>query len=545
MTLIREALTDLNNLTRLTDISIVDDMVNYYRRRTDKTTVRTAIKNRYGYGIKKVDDGVESGTTIETYAREGFTEQVDEGLIEAISSGFGPKIVNALATLFTERTQKYTYNHENEDTDTEPAEDLLNKHRDYGGYNSTLTAADKLSIQAGSSAVYISWARDHLRYQKFSPADISVFYSDYITEDGETRLVDQSDLNDATAVRIRLSQVDATTWNFLLIMGRSDIWPMGRQVTYQSDETGGELPEVGAEGVFDWYPEGGSEVANPLSYYAEQNPDESYPEYPLAILYGGTTDSGDTLPITTSLYNDCVEIDLAASHILSTSQEAAAGTLVIERSETGRNKNLPTQLTGKFALDQGQKVLRVDSNSQASLDAIQALKDLQVQIASGYGVPDYMAVSEDHMLEAASGISLQIKTKPLKQARTNRIELNQPFIRDIFAIEKILIELHSEENSTPEFALLKELEQVWDAGELEIPENKKEKTERNIAAKEAGGIDEIEFIRRENNFVTDEEAINFYRKMAERKAEFPPLNQEEEKPKSVGLPLRGQANNLQ
>ena len=527
MTLIRQAITDLNDLTRLSQIDLVDAMVAYYARQTDKSTIRSAIKARYGYGIKKVDDGVESGTTIETYAREGFSEQVDAGMIEAISSGFSPKIVNALATLYTERTQKYTYTHETAE-DTEPAETLLNKHREFGGYNATLTAADKLSIQAGSSAVLVSFTRDHLHYQKFSPADISVYFGDYIIEDDVERLVNMSDLNDATAVRIRLSQYDATTWNYLLILARSDLWPQGRHVTFRADSTGGNIPAIGEEGVFDWYPEGSSEVANPLSYFAAQNPEEiDLPEFPLSILYGGTTQSGDVMPVSTSLYTDCLEMDVATSHLLSTSQEAAAGTLVIVRDVTGRSAPLPTQLTGKVALAPGLSIERVDSNSTASIDGVQALKDFQVAIASGYGVPDYMAVSEDHMLEAASGISLQIKTKPLKQVRADRVELNKPFMRNVFAIEKILIDLHSTDNNSPEFALLKECEQEWDAGELEIPENKKEKTERIQVARDAGFIDEIEAIRQANGFVTDEEAIEFYDKMKKRAKTYPKINKEE------------------
>jgi hypothetical protein len=271
---------------------------------------------------------------------------------------------------------------------------------------------------------------------------------------------------------------------------------LGRYVTYQADETGGEIPKVGGKGIFDWYPKGSNEPANPLSYYIEQNPDEKdLPEYPLAILYGGTTESGDIMPITTSLYQDSVEIDMGSSHLQSTSQSAAVGITVFERNEKGRNHPLPTKSTGTIATDSGVTVDYKSKDSNASVNGIQVQKDLQVQVASGYGVPDYMAVSEDHMLEAASGISLQVKTKPLKQARKDRIELNQPFVRDIFAIENILLDLFSEDNSSPEFTMLKECEQSWDAGELEVPENKKEKTERIVAAKAAGLIDEIEAIR--------------------------------------------------
>jgi hypothetical protein len=546
MTLIRQAITDLNDLTRISDQEIVDDMVNYFRRQTDKTTIRTAIKNRYGYGVKKVEDGVDSGTTIETYAREGFSEQVDTGMIESLSSGFGPKVVNALATLFTEKTQKYTYQHDTVE-DLEDVEALLNEHREYGGYNATLTGADKLAVQAGSSAVFISFTRDHLYYQKFSPADIAVYYSEsgYITENGIERLVDQSILEDASAVRIRLSQIDSATWNYLCIFGRSDIYPLGRYVQYTADSTGGNIPDIGDEGVIDWYPEGSAEVANPLSWYANQNPDEpDLPEYPIAVLLGGTTESGDAMPISTSLYEDCVEIDMSSSHLLSASQEAASGTLVIQRDATGRSAPLPVQLTGKIALPPGMTISRIDSESSASVDGVKVLKDLQVQVAAGYGVPDYMAVADDEMYDASSGIALAIKTRPLEQARQDRIELNKPFMEKTFQIEKTLISLYVPNESDATISQLQECEQTWDAGEFKLPENKKEKTDRNTALLNAGGIDIIEFIRRENDFVMDEDAIDFYDKMKERAAEYPPLIKEPEVKKPLGLPGRPQATRL-
>jgi len=539
MSLIREALTELSDLSRLTEIAVVDDMVNYHNRQNDKSTIKDSIKDRYGVGIKKSDDPTSSAP-LETYTREGFDEQVDAGLIEALSGGFGPKIYGALATLFTERGQKYTLTHETTE-DVEAAEELLNEHRTNGGYNATMAAADKLSIQVGSSAVFMSFARDSVQYQKFSPADVTVYYNEYITEDDERRLVNQTDLEDCTAIRIRLSQVDAKTWNYLAIFGRSEIYPQGRYVQYQADSTGGEVPPVGSPDAIDWTPENSTDVGNPLSVYANENEDEgNLPEYPLAIIKSGTTESGDAMPVSTSLYTDCLEIDVATSHLLSTSQDSASGTLVIERNAQGRNHPLPRSLTGKVVLDDGQEAKRVDSDSTASIDGVQVMKDLMVQIASGYGVPDYMAVSEDHMLEAASGVSLAIKTRPLVMARNDRVELNKPVVGKIFTVEKALIELHAEGNDS-DVSLLKECTQTWDAGELKLPENKKEKTERNIALKDAGGIDTIEFIRRENDLLTDEEAIAEYEKYRDRAKKYPSLIQPEEpaKPKP-GLNLRGQ-----
>jgi hypothetical protein len=531
MTLIRKAISDLNNLRRLQTINLVDDIVNYFNRQTDRTAIKNKVKDRYATGIRKVDDGVADGGSMETYAREGFSELVDCGITPTVSSGFGFKVVNALATMFTERGQKYSLAHESVD-DLEEVEKLLLGHRHSGQYNQATVDADKLAVQVGSSAVFVSWSRGHVRYQHFSPADIAIFYSDdgLIEDEGEQRLIDQRDIEDASAVRIRLSKVDELTWNYLLIMGASDLYPQGRYVYYQADSTGGEIPNVGDMGAFDF--EIGGRPGNPLSFFANENPDLDLPEYPIAIIKSGLTESDDAMPVSSSLYNDCLEMDVATSHLQHTSQAAATGTIKVTRDAQGNSTSLPRTMAGIVALPMGMNMERIPHDEKASVDAMANLVDTEIRLAAGYSIPAYVVAPDKvDFGQQASGVSLEIQTMTMKRVRENRIELVRPAVEKIFTIEKALIDLFAEGNDS-EVKLLQECEQVWDAGEFKLPENKKESAERIISLMDKGVLDTIAALREYYQFTSDEEAIEMYEKMKEREKEYPPLKngQEEEKP---------------
>jgi hypothetical protein len=161
---------------------------------------------------------------------------------------------------------------------------------------------------------------------------------------------------------------------------------------------------------------------------------------------------------------------------------------------------------------------------------------MMVDAAAGFSVPDYMVVSEDHTLDASSGIALEVKTRSLIQDRNNRIDENIRSINKIFRIEQIYIELFSKaEQSTID--LLSECHQVWDAGEFNLPENKKELVDGISVLMGLGLMDTVEGIRKWYQLPNDVEAKAFYEKMKERAEEFPPLNKPDEPP-APGNPNR-------
>jgi len=513
---------------------IVDDVVSYFDRQTDHAAVRAAIKTRYGKGIRSVADPDNAdAANIETYVKHDWTVEVDAGMIESISVGFGQKVVNALSNLFSEPGQKFSIVAENEDTNVKEAEELLAYHREIGGFHSAITGSDVRSNEVGSGAVFINFFGGGLNYQTLTPSVLRVFHSDVVIEDGISRGADRSDLEDAYAITIRLSQVDVGVYNYLAIFSRSAEYTQGRWVEYQSNSSTMDIPERGAEGSIDYEING--QQANPLSYYAETHPDEVVPEFPISIIYGSVEDKNKVMPTSTSLYEDCLEYDLGASHTQSASQEGARGVDVLSVSEQGKGQPIPLTLSGQTVVNPGQELTHVQKGATEAKVAYETQKMLMIDTASGYGVPDFMVTSEDHTVDASSGIALEVKARPLKKVRDRRIEKNRQSVAKIYDIEKYTLALFVEESTTG-LALLVSSTQSWEPGDIQLPENKKESAERVIMLVDKGLMDTIEAIREVYKFPTDAEAIEFYEKMELRKDKYPALVEPaEQTKKTVGL----------
>jgi hypothetical protein len=534
MDIIRQTIEDARFNELMTRESLVDDMVAYFDRTRDHSLIRDAIKVRFGLGIKaKEDPNNTAAAPIETYVREGFTTQVNSGITEAISIGLGNKIIGAIATLFTERGQKFSLVHETVE-DVESAEELLMQNRDAGQFTTSVADADRRAVECGSSAILLTYDVQNVVYQVFSPSRVRIFHADTIIEGDKVRAVDKTDIEDASVVIFRLSQVGQDRWTWLAIFGRSREYDRGRYTMFTASNTFTEVPAIGAEDVImDWQTETG-EYANPLTDWALQNPDDDLPEYPVVIVHSGIPTIDEVMPVSYSLYNDCKEFDVSASHLLSTANDAARGTFAVTRVEQARSMPLPRTIVGAVEFPPGMTGEYIAHGAADSNVAWEQIQDMQISFASGFGVPDYMVVSKDHTLDASSGVALQVKTRPLIKNRERRVELNRPSVRRIFEIEKAYIQLFNEDNNA-EATLLGECEQTWEPGDLVLPVNKKEHIDGIIALMDKGLLDTIAGLREYYQTPTDQEAIEIYEKMKERAQEFPPLVEKEEPKKQIGL----------
>ncbi len=86
---------------------IIDEAVAYFDRTADREAVRTALKDRFAVGIVRQSnlDENDDSTGYETYRKGLIGKQIDQGLIEAVTSGIGGKITSALANMFTTENQ--------------------------------------------------------------------------------------------------------------------------------------------------------------------------------------------------------------------------------------------------------------------------------------------------------------------------------------------------------------------------------------------------------------------------------------------------------
>lgn len=506
-------------------------MASFYDRVDDKEQVEEAITKAWGVGVKKVaaDADGTSGATIETYVHEAFADKVNRGEIDAINTGFVHKICDSKGTLFTEPGGSMALIHETIDNLEEPQK-MLERHRRLGGYKATLTAADRFSVFMGSTGVMVAPQRGALRYYQTKPGDVRAFFGDTILEreegsiEFERRSVDLTRIQDASVVLVRLGKVDVSDYAWIAFVPRNTQEPFGRYIMFSAPDGVTKLPNPGDEGVIDYEIDGTR--CNPLTWFSVNNPEYDVPEIPIAIMYGGTTDTKDLFPVTQSLYRLGISLDKKQSHINDKADEKAAGTLAISVAQEAEGKPLPRNLTGAVQLLPGQTIEDIAHDASACEIAHEMLKDTRTEVASSYSVPDFMVSrNKTAIASAESGVSRAIEAQPLGRDRQYREDINQPFVRELFHIEQAYIAFRQWDDESA-ITLLLECDQVWDSGGLQLPQNTKELVEEIKTAMDGGYMDTIEAIRRYYQLPSDEEAKAFYKRMAERMEEFPPLKKE-------------------
>lgn len=518
---LRQTIAEIRLMDLTRNEAIVDEMSDYFERRDDHNRIRHAIKQRFGVGITTEIDASNSDQQYKVYSRGEFNIQVDAGLIEAINIGFGQKVVSALATLFSEPGQRYELTSETTE-DTSKESSLIGRIRKNGGYDACIVDVDQKSIQVGSAAVFVRMKSNKLEYQMIKPSDVRIYWPKSVMDDGVQRAPDYRDIEDAYAVVLRLSKADELKHNYLAIFGRSEDWPDGRWVEYVAGQQNTKLPQPGEIGISDYTIKGS--IANPLSYFANRDgANIEVPDYPIAIITGPTSDNSTPFPVYTSLFEDDIEFTMTAAHILAKANSAAGGVDVIEQDNTGLGLPLPRTLDGAVSCLPGQKYRHESKNAQDVKLAYEVVKMEMTDAAFGWSVPDYMMGVDENAFDNDSGVALEIKTRPLVKSRIKREKKNRAQVEKIFLIERALINLHLEE---PGKEKLLSCEMNWEAGPLDIPENKKEKSERIISLLDKGVIDIIAAIRIYYNFSTDAEAIEEYERMKSRKAQYPPLKEE-------------------
>jgi len=525
--ILRRALLEHNASKVEIERTIIDSAVAYFDRTGDHEALRTALKERFAVGITKTtsiaEDGTASDTGYETYSKSAKELQIDSGIIEAVTSGIGGKITSALANLFTAQNQSWAFVKEGDDGSKEPSEDaeaLIKEHRAAGGFSTALVNTDLLACSINGAYLLVTWVGGHLQYHVVNPTSFSAIFHEDILDNGERRAVDYSQIEDATVVVIRLSgSLDAAPdkQQYLAMFGRSKEYEYGRHVTYRASKWD-NIPDVGRGGVEYVIPAGfvgAGQIANPMSWLAAQDKSVIVPEYPIISLSGGQVKTGQgLLTLTTSLFDNCVEIDVAYSRLLKDSLNAARGKDVITNPG---GEVLPRSLEGAVSLvgDQTLEVVgRPGINAQQGL---KVLEGVVTSVGGGYNVSDYMLVSDPISLAASSGIALYIRTKPLIDFRGYRIQANRPQVRRLFDVEKALLSAHAPEQG----AILDGISQVWNPGTYMIPEDDALKTARLAAATQAGHIDYVRAVREANGFATDREAESFIDMMEERKGDYP------------------------
>lgn len=504
------------------DSALTERVLGYSGRLTDRALIREAILLRYGTGIRLEKDA--TGIDYEVFVKTGFNKRLQAGHIETISIGLGHKIAMALATLFGEPTQNFDLVGP-KGVDTSKAADLLEEIRNEEQRLARLVQSDNESIWVGCSPIFTEFVDRRLRYHVIDPGKIQALYDGAIYSNGQTRPTNRLDIEDSTCVVIETGSVDQDTKSFVAIFGRtseSGDYPDGRYVSFMSGGDGREIPDPGDENTFDWRTKSG-DIANPLSLYANMHPELDLPEYPIITIHSGLIRRDCLFPVTDSLLQESLEADVAASHIRATSGDNAKGTLVFSKSEAGGTQPVPRNLRGEVVLEPGQKLESVNHDASAPKIAWDLLLEEMVSTSQGYTVPDFYISSEDHTVEAASGVALKVRSRQMMKFRNTRASINKPEIGKLFQIEKALIALMAEADEST-IRLIESCEQTWDPGQLDMPEDEEKKINTIDRLEDMGVYDTIEAIRIAYDLSNESEAIDKYEQLKERRKKYPPLN---------------------
>lgn len=485
------------------------------------------MKKRYAVGIKreKVNPSAMSvsetlWTEVEYYLRSEEAAKIDT-IVEAVNTGTASRLIKAIASLANAEDQSWRLIDPDEN-DVEDAERLLQLVRERGGFQTALESLDVSASTLETSFMHIRAKGYEIQYDVVTPDYIwFVFGGDvtsYIDWDGKdpiNRPTDRSDINDASAVIIQVGS-DSNSKTFLAYVGGTEDMPDGRMVTF-SGQKPWPIPKVNEKSVLEEYRVGETEC-NPLTFmmnHGDENQKQLVKsEYPIVKWRGGhrNIDTGET-PITTSIYEDAIEIELAWSLLLRYSTQSARGIDVFTHGPNGQA--LPKSLE-VVVLQEGQTYNKIWGGSGEVQAYLMVVKTLVEQIAAGRSVPAFL-VSTGSEATPASGISLAIQSQPLIQFRAKRYELNKPNAAAIFDIERALISYIFGSEGTD--LMSPSIVQKWDCGTWTPPQDERERVATIIEARDGGLVDNVGAQRIYGGHSNDAEAISMIETMQEHTSE--------------------------
>lgn len=488
-TKLREASTDATDRA-------VEEMLDYFDRSGDLRQVANLIKRRYCVGVRRVGSDTDQWGTWERYERGKDAAVVDAGIYEIVGTGIGCRIASAIATLFDQPDQRWGIT---SGADTGDVRSAWLDARSEGGGNRALTRADYLASAIGSAVVWVGW-QGGLRYRALPPTSVHVVFGGDVVDGDVRRGPDTTDIDDAHHVVILMSESEDDSKNlWRCYVGRSEDYPDGRMVDYRASDWR-DVPLPGAKSIVSEYRVGDG-VANPLTIAGAKH------EYPIAIIRGSSAlDEDDILPISASLHQSCVEIDLAWSRVLRDASQAAHGDRVFTNSSGGR---LPPIGEGVITLEAGQTLQVVGKSASEAVSTVDVIRSVIEAVASGYGVPAYQISTGGAASQDVSGVSLAIQAQPLQRYRDGRIEVNTRSVRRLCEIEWAFLREWGGV-AIPDDAVLE-----WSAGTVQPIRVGKDWVDELVALRAAGLISHVEAVRRAWNLPSDDEAAQKIVDMAE------------------------------
>lgn len=389
--------------------------------------------------VTENDQGEKLYNQVKT--KQAQLSAIKNDLFEIDVRGICRKITNNVATLSENSIFEYT--------DEQFQEDIA-ESRERGDFGMMFGRLDEISVMVGSSVMLVQICNNDYQYQPITPDKVWIVYGEEIVVNDKTVPVDPFNIEHAQSVTIQLDDEQFATY-----IGRCDKHPNGRFVKYESKEWH-NIPDIGDNDTDDYMlgDDEYSEVANPLTVLQDDTGDYTTPEYPIITWQGTTQGIGKyLLPVQTSTYEMCKEIDLSSSRASMSANKNARG-FIAYTNEGGVLANQgATDDEGVQNLSPGQSVMILTvpaGNIQVANDTI----NMRIKsLADSWSVPQYNLAIDTATVP--SGTALMETNRPQIKFQNKRKDINDGQIQRLFEIEKALagIETGSEVGS--------DVEQVW------------------------------------------------------------------------------------
>lgn len=543
-------------------MSVVTDAIAYFNRQNDLEQLTKAMQLRFGTSL--VDDpDATKGTTTDSmspakyYRREAASNAIELGYVEKINTGVGIRIIHTLANISAQPDASFAFI----DTTTKKQENikdisqLIGEVREIGQFETTLTELDFASCMVESALLHIYFDGDQIAYDVITPDKIWFYFGSNVVmrggvEGDAEKAVDYRKIEDASAVVVLVAtgcntgpvetNLNVEQNQYAAYIGACDGLEEGRYVVYRS-KTPWPIPPVDStnKNIIHEHMVG-STPCNPLTWlqhHGDENQQQIVTtEYPFVIWRAGYRFVTDTLvPVTTSLYSDCLELEIGFSRLLRAALEGARGKDLIRLAQGHHQFPKSLDMITLLAGDEYQNVGWPSSHARDGMDVVLKLTE---QTAGGWSVPGYMVIGQLGGMNPSSGVALMIQTQPLISFRNHRIRLNKDGARRIWEIERALLAIRYP--SETKGLLTPSVTQLWNAGTLAVPETRLEEIMATTQELDAKLIDFVGAVQRRYSLPDEASAIALIQRMNDRDPEFEfSFEPREEKP-GVSVPEANQ-----
>jgi hypothetical protein len=469
-TVVREKLRDLKNQADDFHSSEISDAIQYFNRQGDVDTIRWNMVKMFATRTMSEDEiaknhvyAGEAGLSGHwNFERGGLdirdipAKRILGGQVEALTTGFGPRIVETNASLFTQKNRLWSYvSSDQNEKHLNAVETLMQSVREESGFDSAVTQMDLVSCMVESSWLHIYYKGRELRYDVVQPQNMHIKFGNkivYVDDLGKEipGWVDRSELEDASAVVIRLASDQGTYRDkvqYLAYVGCNEDCPDGRYVVYTASQPF-PIPDpedysqrsVDAEKAIEYEhtdPETGQRC-NPLTWLRNHGkPSERAivtTEYPVCLFRGGhqVIETG-IAPTSTSLYQNSIQIEIAWTRCLRYALKGARGVDVWKESVDDTVK--PTNTDMIVIRGQDSDFVKTGWPAGHSQNAANVVAAIVEQVGGGFHVPGYFLLGKQYA-NPPSGVALALEIQPLIDFREHRIAVNSDQINRLWEIER-------------------------------------------------------------------------------------------------------------